>query len=105
MKRKIHITESQLQEIAKKISEGLNEDSELNVSYQKPANGVASIPDMTQQIQNAKKAAPNADVQLNVSSKDLNLEGKSITKRQIKEARLNKLVKESVRVVKKKNLK
>ena len=104
MKRKIHITESQLQEITKQIAKNLNEDGELNVSYQKPANGVASIPDMTTQVQNAKKAAPNADVQLNVSSKDLNIT-ETYTKRQIKEARLNKLVKESVRVIKKKNLK
>lgn len=106
MKRKIHITEEQLravtQEIAKQSS--INEDGELNVSYQKPANGVASIPDMTTQVQNAKKAAPNTDIQLNVSSKDLNIT-EMYTKRQIKEARLNKLVKESFKVIKKKNLK
>ena len=104
MKRKIHITESQLEEITKQIANNINEDGELNVTYQKPSNGVPSVQDMSNQLRNAKQAAPGAEVNLNVSSKDLNI-AECYTKRQIKEARLNKLVKESFKVIKKKNLK
>ena len=82
MKKRIRITESQLAEIAKRMDETV---------FSTDANGqsVAST------VQKFKTEPGNA-------GKSSSL--KKITKKEIKEARLNKLVKESVRMFKKKNL-
>ena len=98
MGRIVHFTESQVNG----IMERLNED-DLNVSYQKPATGTPSIPDMEQQIRNAKKSAPNANVHLDVSQADLNvMESKGgFTKKQLKEAKLKYLKENSVSYSKK----
>jgi hypothetical protein len=102
-KRKIfRITEEQL---AKFMSNGLCED--MNIAYQKPANGIASTTDMKQQITNAKKAAPGAKVNLEVSSDDLGvneeMKPNTFTKKQLKEARL-KMLRETSKAYKKSEL-
>lgn len=93
MAKKIRMTESQVIECMAKL---IKED-ELNIAYQKPTNGQSpSVGDMQNQVRSAKKTAPNADVNLSVSSQDLNItENKknrvTYTKAQLKEARRKKL--------------
>lgn len=100
MKRTFRFTESQIKNI---LSKSINED--LNVAYQKPANGVASTTDMKQQVTNAKKMAPGAGkINLEVSSEDLGVnESKTYTKQQLKEAKL-KMLKENTITYKKSDL-
>ena len=106
MKRTIHITESQLNAIVKKINEvTISGDENLATS---PTVDDAARKTLT----GAKKEmglSSNSPVTVGFSDDALNKKGitekKSITKREIKEARLNKLVRESIGVIKKKNFK
>ena len=89
MARKIRITEAQLEKC-------LNENDEINVAYKKPANGTPTTTDMHNQLYSAKKSAPNADINLQVSQSDLGVnEMKSYTKNEINEARVKNLRRKS----------
>ena len=117
MKKRIRITESQLAEIAKRMDETV---------FSTDANG-QSVASTVQKFKtepgNAGKIKTGDTLKFDASGtqdgKTLNPNGgntsievelaessslKKITKKEIKEARLNKLVKESVRMFKKKNL-
>lgn len=108
MKRKIHITESQLEEIAKQIVSKVDEaiiSGDDNLANAPTVDAAAR-----ETITGAKKDLGISDSSpITVGFSDDALRKKGIsecyTKRQIKEARLNKLVKESFKVIKKKNLK
>ena len=104
--KKIHITEAQLARLKKKLNElNLNGDENLNTS-----NG--NVTDATKKtIQNAKDDGVNVDnagVTVGFSHGALKqngvAEGKLFTKKQIKEAKLQKL-RESSRKYTKKDLK
>lgn len=97
--RNLYFTEGQIRKFVQKIYE-----DELNIAYQKPATGTISVDDMKQQLMNAKKSAPGAKVNLEVSGSDLGLSESVVTKKQLKEARLRYLKDNSVSV-KKKDLK
>ena len=101
--KKIHITESQLAELKTKLNElNLNGDENLNTS-----NG--NVTDATKKtIQNAKDDGVNVDnagVTVGFSQGALKQngvsEGKLFTKKQIKEAKLQKLRESSTKYVKK----
>ena len=117
MKKRIRITESQLAEIAKRMDETV---------FSTDANGQAvasTVQKFKAEPGNAGKIKTGDTLKFDASGtqdgKTLNPNGgntsievelaessslKKITKKEIKEARLNKLVKESVRMFKKKNL-
>lgn len=102
MSRKIHLTESQIEEIVNKLNEdSIEEGNELDVNYQKPLTGVATVQDMTNQMNAAKKAAPGAKVNMVVSGEDLNVMESCYTKKQIKEAKLRYLKEHSTAYSKK----
>lgn len=104
--RKIHITESQLKELKKKMDEmNVNGDEAL-----KDANGDANAAIRNINAQATKEgipsSAPNSvtfsDSALKQTGKAYSLEeGGCITKRQIKEAKLRKLKNESYKITKK----
>lgn len=103
MKRRIHITESQLKEIFKHINEEVRVDATANVEEKGAAVGLKDA--ATDALKNGLK--PN-DTTFTVNGKtasDLSEDLKKVTKKQIKEARLQKLVKESVKLIRKKDLK
>jgi hypothetical protein len=103
MKRKIHITEEQLEYIRK----SLTEEDEITVDAQpNPVTGKITTQDLTQQYNNAtKKTNGNTRVKLTVDGADLTEDSaKPVTKRQIREAKIEKLQENTV-VYKKKNLK
>ena len=90
------------EQFTKFVQKQLEED--MNVAYQAPSNGVASTTDMKQQLTNAKKNAPGAKINLEVSSDDLGLtESYCLTKKQLQEARIKSLRANS-KSVKKKDL-
>lgn len=103
MNKKIHITESQLKEIFKKINEETRVDATAHVEEKGAANGLRDA--ATDAMKNGLKPndttfTVNGNTAANVT------EGcKKLTKKEIKEARLQKLVKESVKLVRKKDLK
>lgn len=101
--KKIHITEAQLEELKTKLNElSLNGDENLNTS-----NG--NVTDATKKtIQSAKDDGVNVDnagVTVGFSQNALKqngvAEGKLFTKKQIKEAKLQKLRESSTRYTKK----
>lgn len=101
--KKIHITEAQLKALKKKLNElNLSGDENLNSS-----NG--NVTDATKTtLQNAKDDGVNVDnagVTVGFSQNALKqngvFEGKAITKRQIKEAKLKKLRESCVKYSKK----
>lgn len=103
MNKKIHITESQLKEIFKKI----NEDTiPLDVTAAAQAGGKSAV---QRQVNDTKNTlGGNHEIQATMDGDAVNqLEEtcKKVTKKEIKEARLQKLVKESVKLVRKKDLK
>lgn len=98
MKRKFKFTEEQINKI---MTRTMCED--MNVAYQKPANGMASTNDMKQQLYNAQKAAPGAKINLEVSAEDLNIteekeekKENTFSKKELKEARVKMLRENSV---------
>lgn len=123
MKRKIHISEAQLKEIVKKINESsdevinFNQDSYDNMPLQSQAQVAVNAKNdgqdrevnfygnPVQQGTNPVDLVKNAQAGAKEIMGNGLMEGNSITKRQIKEARLNKLVKNSIGLIKKKNLK
>jgi pyruvate/2-oxoglutarate/acetoin dehydrogenase E1 component len=103
MNKKIHITESQLKEIFKRI----NEDTiPLDVTAAAQSGGKTAV---QRQVNDTKNAlGGNNEIQATMDGDAVNqLEEtcKKVTKKEIKEARLQKLVKESVKLVRKKDLK
>lgn len=89
--KKIHITESQVEELRKRLAE--EENDEITVDAQPDANGKVTTQGLTQQYQTAKKNVTGARVAMKVDGSDL-LESEDsayITKRQIKEAKIKKL--------------
>jgi hypothetical protein len=119
MKRRIHITESQLKEIFKSIKE--NQDTqEVEMLDEISLNGdeqLATTKDPKRAAQNTIDNAQtqgvdtNQGVTVSFSADSLKKNAgiqehvKKITKKVIKEARLQKLVKESVKLIRKKDLK
>lgn len=104
MNKKIHITESQLKEIFKQI----NEDTiPIDVTAAAQTGGKAAV---QRQVNDTKNSlGGNNEIQATMDGEAVNqLEEssyKKVTKKEIKEARLQKLVKESVKLVRKKDLK
>lgn len=119
MGRKIHITESQLKEIFKRLNE--NQDTqEVEMLDEVSLNGdeqLATTKDAKKAAQNTIDNAQsqgvdtNQGVTVSFSADSLRKNAgiqehvKKITKKEIKEARLQKLVKESIKLVRKKDLK
>lgn len=121
--KKIHITESQLQYIKKRLTEQ-GETDEVVVDAHAGASGKLTTQDLTQQYNNAQKHVTNANVAMKVDGTDLKedvaeleqdvdrdsneysdvMEKKIITKKQIKEAKLRNLRENCIRITKK-NLK
>lgn len=120
MAKKIHITESQLKEIFKQINKENQVSQEVEMLDEISLNGDeqlgAANGDMLKATKNVIKTAQESGVNMqgpvNVaySNDSLRQNGiqehvKKMTKKSIKEARLQKLVKESVKLVRKKDLK
>jgi len=104
MKRNFIFTEEQIKRFVDRKAKQcckLEEEDELNIAYKKPANGQATTSDMKQQIINAKKQAPNSNVNLVVGGEDLNESKQIYTKKQLKEAKLKMLRDNSVTMKKK----
>lgn len=101
--KKIHITESQVKELKKKLAE--EENDEITVDAHPNASGQITTQDLSQQYQAAKKNVTGARVALKVDGSDLTESKDSVhfTKRQIKEAKIKKLQENSV-VFRKKDL-
>jgi hypothetical protein len=104
MGKKIHITETQLKEIFKHI----NEDTiPVDVTAAAQSGGKTAV---QRQINDTKQTIGGGnEIQATMDGDSVNnLEEnscKKITKKEIKEARLQKLVKESIKLVRKKDLK
>lgn len=101
MKRRIHITESQLKEIFKQINEN---DNPVNLAVNSGTDK-STIP---QEVEQVKKQADSQGIKnynIVIPKANTNESYKKTTKKQIKEARLQKLVKESVKLIRKKDLK
>lgn len=112
MKRRIHITESQLKEIFKHINENnkLNNEvieEEAQVTIDGNPYAASNGGNLDQARKDAAKNAVDSGVKLDNAniSFDMQESLKKVTKKQIKEARLQKLVKESVKLIRKKDLK
>ncbi len=112
MKRRIHITESQLKEIFKHINENnklnnevIEEDAQVTIDGNPYAASNGGNLDLARK--DAAKNAVDSGVKLDNAniSFDMQESLKKVTKKQIKEARLQKLVKESVKLIRKKDLK
>lgn len=105
MAKKIHITESQLKEIFKQINE--SEETRVDATANVEEKGAA--PGLRDAAASAEKNGlklGNTTFTINGNTAgNVNEECKKITKKDIKEARLQKLVKESVKLVRKKDLK
>ena len=101
--KKIHITESQVKELKKKLAE--EEKDEITVDAHPNSSGQITTQDLSQQYQAAKKNVTGARVALKVDGSDLTESKDSVhfTKRQIKEAKIKKLQENSV-VFRKKDL-
>lgn len=112
MKRRIHITESQLKEIFKHINENnklnnevIEEEAQITIDGNPYAASNGGNLDLARK--DAAKNAVDSGVKLDNAniSFDMQESLKKVTKKQIKEARLQKLVKESVKLIRKKDLK
>lgn len=115
MKRKIHITEAQLKEIFKKINEKncvndnddvIEEDAQITIDGNPYA--ASNGGNLDQARKDAAKNAVDSGVKLDNANISFDMQESVIgkySKKQIKEARLQKLVKESVKLVRKKDLK
>jgi Asp-tRNA(Asn)/Glu-tRNA(Gln) amidotransferase C subunit len=112
MKRRIHITESQLKEIFKHINENnklnnevIEEEAQVTIDGNPYAASNGGNLDLARK--DAAKNAVDSGVKLDNAniSFDMQESLKKVTKKQIKEARLQKLVKESVKLIRKKDLK
>ena len=104
MAKKIHITESQLKEIFKQINEDNVGDNPLNLAVPSDTDGSDiqnAVKDVTTQA--SQQGVKNYNIV--IPKENTNESYKKMTKRSIKEARLQKLVKESVKLVRKKDLK
>ncbi len=104
MAKKIHITESQLKEIFKQINEDNVGDNPVNLTVDSNTNGSEiqnAVKDVTTQA--SKQGVKNYKIV--IPKENTNESYKKMTKKSIKEARLQKLVKESVKLVRKKDLK
>jgi hypothetical protein len=103
MNKKIHITESQLKEIFKRINEEVRVDATANVEEKGAANGLRDA--AGDAVKNGLKPNDTTFTINGETASRVNEDFKKLTKKEIKEARLQKLVKESVKLVRKKDLK
>lgn len=109
MKRRIHITESQLKEIFKKINENnevIEEEAQVTIDGNPYAASNGGNLDLARK--DAAKNAVDSGVKLDNANISFDMQEsvkKYCTKKDIKEARLQKLVKESVKLIRKKDLK
>ena len=100
--KKIHITEAQMKALKDKLSEAVTVDATSEVEQ---ANGNVSTAWNNMKTKNPMldQQAKNGEVTVGVNPEGID-EGKTVTKRQIKEAKIRKMQNESV-CIKKKDIK
>ena len=96
--KKIHITEEQLAELKKKLTEVYDVDVTDKLEGGKTPTQVVS--DMTAENPNLSNDANSGEVKFTFNPKGID-EDKFVTKRQIREAKIKKLQENSVRYTKK----
>lgn len=102
--KKIHITEAQLECLRKKLSEAITVDATKEVEA-KSGNVAAAWNDMKTKNPTLQQQASGGELSLSVNPEGIDEEenGKPITKKQIKEAKIKKL-RENSEVFKKSDL-